>query len=42
MVVKRPEAYTALDLAARKQLMTHRAKIFLANPKYWFSGFKLV
>ena len=42
MVVKRPEAYSALDFEARKVLMAHRAKVYMANPDYWFSGFQLV
>ena len=41
MVSKRPEAYSTLDLAARKGLMAHRAKVFMANPEYWLSVFKL-
>ena len=41
MVSKRPEAYSTLDLAARKRLMAHRAKVYMSIPEYWFSGFKL-
>lgn len=42
MVSKRPEAYSTLDLAARKLLMAHRAKVYMASPEYWFSGFQTV
>ena len=42
MAVKRPEAYSTLDLEARKVLMAHRARIYLAKPDYWFSGFHIV
>ena len=41
MVSKRPAAYSTLDLELRKQLMAHRAKVFMANPEYWLSVFKL-
>ena len=42
MVSKRPEAYDTLDLAARKALMAHRAKVYMAIPDYWFSRFQIV
>lgn len=42
MVSKRPQAYSTLSLEHRKQLMAHRAKVFMASPEFWFSGFKLV
>ena len=42
MAVKRPEAYSTLSHEARKVLMAHRARIYLAKPDYWFSGLKLV
>ena len=42
MVSKRPEAYSTLDFEARKVLMAHRAKVYTANPDYWFSGFQIV
>ena len=42
MVSKRPEAYSTLDLAARKRLMAHRAKVYMAVPDYWFSKFQIV
>lgn len=42
MISKRPEAYSTLDFAARKALMAHRAKIYMAKPNYWFSGFRIV
>ena len=42
MVSKRPEAYSTLDLAARKRLMAHRAKVYMSIPEYWFSKFQIV
>ena len=42
MASKRPEAYSTLDLAARKRLMAHRAKVYMASPEYWFSKFQIV
>ena len=42
MVSKRPESYSTLDLAARKRLMAHRAKVYLASPDYWFCKFQIV
>ena len=42
MVSKRPEAYYTLDFEARKALMAHRAKVYMSNPAYWFSGLQTV
>ena len=42
MISKRPEAYSSLSLEARKVLMAHRAKVYMAVPDYWFSKFKIV
>ena len=42
MVSKRPEAYSTLSLEARKRLMAHRAKVYMASPDYWFSKFQVV
>ena len=42
MAVKRPEAYSTLDFAARRILMAHRAKVFMSSPDYWFSKFQIV
>ena len=42
MVSKRPAAYSTLNHELRKQLMAHRARVFMANPEYWLSVFKLV
>ena len=42
MVSKRPEAYSTLDLAARKFLMARRARVYMSSPDYWFSGFQIV
>ena len=42
MVSKRPNAYSTLNLEARKILMAHRAKVYMASPDYWFSKFQIV